>query len=264
MACLDSNIKYGCALWDMNKCVTIREDLDKIKPNLVKRVLELPFSTPSVAVQYEFGINNLSLDVLLEKVVLTVKTLKLDNNRISKQLLEKLMKMKVTGYCSEVEEACKILQVKLDVLIKCKNVRKVLKKVVVKLQGDDLLRRMLLNSKTDKVLLNGFQYDGLGKKYLSELHFNDARLIFMARYRMLPTKCNFPGRWGDTCCNVCGSNDTDEHIISCPGYSDIVDHEIHYTMLWNKKVLNDMDLLRKIAKNMKILVERMEEIQRIG
>ena len=66
------------------------------------------------------------------------------------------MKMKLPGYCSEVEEACKILQVKLEVLIKCTKVRKVLKKVVVKLQGDDLLRKMLLNSKTDKVLLNGF------------------------------------------------------------------------------------------------------------
>ncbi len=65
-ACFDGQIKYGCAVWDVNKCVTVREDLDKIKPNLLKRVLELPSSTPSVAIQYEFGINNLSLDVLME------------------------------------------------------------------------------------------------------------------------------------------------------------------------------------------------------
>ena len=262
-ACLDNKIKYGCALWDVNKCVTTREDLDKIKPSLLKRVLELPSSTPSVAIQYEFGINNLSLEVLMEKVILAVETLKRDNERISKKLVEKLMEKNIKGYCTEIGDACSILQVELNDLVEATNVRRVLKKVVTKLQGDDLLRKMLLCSKMDKVLLSGFKFDGFCKQYLCDLDFSDARVIFMARYRMLPTKSNYPGRWNGLLCNACGLEDLDEHIFSCPGYYDIVDHEIHYDMLWNNEVLKDMNLLKKIACNMKMIIERIEDIQRI-
>ena len=92
--------------------------------------------------------------------------------------------------------------------------------------------------------------------------FSDARVIFMARYRMLPTKSNYPGRWNGLLCNACGLEDLDEHIFSCPGYYDIVDHEIHYDMLWNNEVLKDMNLLKKIAC-MKMIIERIEDIQRI-
>ena len=83
-ACLDGQVKYGCGLWDITKYITIREDVDKIRPHLIKRVLGLPSSTPSVAIQYEFGINNLSLDVLMEKVILAAETLKSDDTRIAK------------------------------------------------------------------------------------------------------------------------------------------------------------------------------------
>jgi len=63
--------------------------------------------------------------------------------------------------------------------------------------------------------------------------------------------------------HACGLEDLDEHIFSCPGYCDIVDHEIHYDMLWNNEVLKDMKLLKKIACNMKMIIERIEDIQRI-
>ena len=140
---------------------------------------------------------------------------------------------------------------------------RLLKKVVTKLQGNDLLRKMLLSSKMDKVLLSGFKFDGFCKQYLCDLEFSEARAIFMARYRMLPTKSNYPGRWDGTLCNACGREDLDEHIYSCPGYCDIVDHEIRYDMLLDDEVLKDINLLRKIAGNVQMIIERMEDMQRI-
>ena len=50
---------------------------------------------------------------------------------------------------------------------------------------------MLLGSKCDSVLLNDFNFDGKPKSYLVELPINEARVIFMLRYRMIPTKINF-------------------------------------------------------------------------
>ena len=138
----------------------VREDLDKIKPNLIKSVLELPTSTPSIAIQYEFGIIDLSIDVLMEKVIVAVETLNRDENRISKKLLEALMKKNVDGFCTELSQACSILNVELDKVLNAVNVRKYLKRAVTKLQSHILLRKMMLSSKTDMALLAGFSFHG--------------------------------------------------------------------------------------------------------
>ena len=50
---------------------------------------------------------------------------------------------------------------------------------------------MLLESKSDRLLLHNFNFDGQPKRYLVELSFVEARVIFMLRCRMFPTKNNF-------------------------------------------------------------------------
>ena len=62
-SCLDMKLKFGSALWNVTKFKSTSEKLNKIKPNLLKHVLQIPTSTPSAAVQYEFGINYLVLDM---------------------------------------------------------------------------------------------------------------------------------------------------------------------------------------------------------
>ena len=82
---------------------------------------------------------------------------------------------------------------------------------------------------------------------------------------MWPTKRNFPGRWSGTLCNICGCEDTDEHIFSCPAYCDIlVDENIHYKMLFDDNVLDDMLLVRHMAEVLTLIVQRMEQIQSVG
>ena len=87
----------------------------------------------------------------------------------------------------------------------------------------------------------------------------------MSRYRMWPTKDNFPGRWSGTECNVCGVSDTDEHVLSCPGYKDIFEEvKFDFEVFWDKDVLNDFEKLREIAVTVIKLLERMEEIQSLS
>ena len=180
-ACLDSKVKFGCALWNIAKSWKAIDDINGIKPRLLKRVLEVPSSTPSIAIQYEFGINDLSLDVLSEKIILAVQTLKLDENRISKQLFEKMFEKNVSGFCSEVRETCEIFGVSFCDLLDESDLRKRMKEKVLEIQGKQLLSSMLLSSKSDRVLVNGFKFDGKSQKYLSELDFPEARAVFLAR-----------------------------------------------------------------------------------
>ena len=83
----------------------------------------------------------------------------------------------------------------------------------------------------------------------------------MTRYRMWPTKDNFPGRWKGTECNCCGYPDTDEHIVFCPGYSDIVDGKFDFGVFWDEVTLNDVEKLSQIADVVLMLIERMEHVQ---
>ena len=137
-----------------------------------------------------------------------------------------------------------------------------MKENVIEIQRKQLLNQMVLSSKTDKVLLSGFDFDGKMMKYLQELEFDEARAVFMTRYRMLPTKVNFPGRWEGQLCNVCGFIDVDEHIFNCPGYKDLItDQGMSLEMFWDNEALNDIEALRKVASVMKSVIERMEYIQ---
>ena len=81
---------------------------------------------------------------------------------------------------------------------------------------------------------------------------------------MWPTKENYPGRWSGDLCNICNRKDTDEHIFSCPGYMDLIEDMFDYQVFWNKDVLEDMVLLKEIAKIVLLLVERMEYIQNLN
>ena len=151
-ACLDSTIKFGSALWNVTKYKSTQSDLNGIKTNLLKRVLQLPSSTPSVAVQYEFGINDLTLDILMEKIILAVETLKLDENRLSRRIFEAMFRKQIPGFCSEVVEACSIVGVSIEMLVAVKDVRQVLKKKIMEIQSGELLKRMILSSKMDRVM----------------------------------------------------------------------------------------------------------------
>ena len=222
LSCLDRKIKYGCALWNITKYKSSSEKLDKIYPNLLKRVLQIPQSTPSSAIQYEFGLNDLSLEILMEKIILASKNLQYDDKRISKQLLKVMIRKKVPGFCSELEEACNVFSISIDELSEKRNIRKFLNKKLVKIQSGELMKRMLISSKLDNTLLNGFCFSGSMMSYLSKLSFLEAKAIFFAKYRMWSTKKNFPGRWINLQCNICGRDDTDEHIFRCPGFGDLV------------------------------------------
>ena len=140
-----------------------------------------------------------------------------------------------------------------------------LKKKLNKIQGRELARRMAVSSKMDRIVTKReYSYSGKMMNYLSQLNFKEARAIFMSRYRMWPTKENFPGRWKGDLCNVCGLNDSDEHILTCPGYSDIVDGKFDFEVFWDDDVLGNAEKLRIVARTVLLLIERMEHIQNCG
>ena len=226
-------MKFECEVCDKLKGEE-EKDIDNLKVKVIKRVMELPYSTPSAVVKHDFGLVDLSLEVMMEKVLLAVKTLRSADERKAKQLLQIIIAKKVPGFCTEVLAICKnVLGVELDGLVTFDgDVRNMLKEKVIAVQEKRLRKQMMAQSKSDQLLLTSFGFNGNRQGYL-DLPFHQAQIIFMVRCRMLLTKCNFPGRWVGVYCNLCGCLDTDEHLFGCPGFNDIL-CDVSYELFFAK------------------------------
>ena len=145
-----------------------------------------------------------------------------------------------------------------------KDIRHFLKKKVVEIQSGEIFKRMLVSSKLDRSMLSGYSYSGKMMSYLNELDFVEARAIFMSRYRMWPTKKNYPGRWKGIECNICGVEDTDEHVFTCPGYIDLIIDGATYDTFFDSDVLSNTVMIREYAGMVLKIIERLELIQKLN
>ena len=258
-ACFKSKFKHGCQVWD-TLAKKEAKDVNGLLPNTFKRILRVPGSTPNAAVKHELGIVDLDLEVGMERILLASKVLQMDDDRISKQLLTSMMKMKVPGFCSALDESLQMLGVEtIDNLEQETDKRQALKKLAVEVQRKRIIEEMMNGSKTDKMLLN-FNYDGHVKNYLTALPFDEARIIFMWRSRMFPTKCNYPNRWSSSkLCNFCCRLDTDDHLLDCCGYMDIHHGKVTPEVFWSVDC-DDLDKLRSGARTIMEIFDRLVTI----
>ena len=133
--------------------------------------------------------------------------------------------------------------------------RQCLKSRIVNIQRERLVGQTLIETKCDRLLLHNFHFDGKMKKYLVDLPFEEARVVFMLRVRMFPTKNNFKGRWGPNECSYCGCCETDVHLFSCAGYVDLLG-DVDFEMFWTLET--SMNELSAGAKKLLKVVERLE------
>ena len=216
----------------------------------------MSFSTPSCAIMYEFGITDLDIEVEMEKIILMCDVFK-KTNSIAKALLQTMMRKKVPGFCVELLKALENFGLQEDDQLfekEGKKIRENLKMKIVEMQSQKLGKQMLLESKCDRLLLHGFLFDGRPKKYLLELPFEEAKVIFMLRCRMFPTKDNFKGRWGSEC-KYCNCAETDIHLFACAGYVDLLEG-IEFDSFMSLKACPE-----ELSKGAKMLIRVKERLE---
>ena len=163
-SCLCMKVKYGSEMWD-DLSKKQKKEVDELKVKTVKRVMEVSHSTPSIAIQCEFGLMDMSLEIALGKVLFTLKILKSCENRVARRLLKAMLSKSVPGYCSHVRSICRdIFGTTVEELLSYDgDVKDWLKKAAYKVQEERLVLQMLKSSKTNAILLNSFQFDGKRK-----------------------------------------------------------------------------------------------------
>lgn len=190
-----------------------------------------------------------------------MQILQKSDDRIAKVLLQTLLTRNAKGFCEELRSAINLLNVdSLDVLLEKKDIRKYLKEKIMEINQTILKKKMIVGSKSSKIISKEFRFDGEMKLYLQKLSFKEARLIFMIRSGMMPTKTNFEGRWkGDARCIFCSNEDNDEHLFTCPGYVDLIPEEINYDMFFDDNT--SIEELSNGAKCLENIISRLELFQ---
>ena len=65
-SCFMTKFKHRCEVWD-GMCKRDRDNVNRLIPRAIKRILELPRSTPATAVRHDFGLIQLQNEIEMEK-----------------------------------------------------------------------------------------------------------------------------------------------------------------------------------------------------
>ena len=112
-SCFLKKFEHGCEVWG-NLTKKDVQTINRLIPQTIKRVLELPRSTPTDAVKHDFGVIELTNEVQLESVLLAVNVMESDDERIAKRLLSPMLKKEVPGYCSHMTAILQKFQLTLS------------------------------------------------------------------------------------------------------------------------------------------------------
>ena len=215
--------------------------------------MEIPTSTPSAVIQHDFGIIDLSIEIMAEKIILAAEILNSEEESIEKSLLTAMLEKKVPGFCEEVHEALKEFGIKsIETVKRWKNIRNEMKKKVITYQKYELFKNMIQITKPDGVTLN-FNFNGNESCYL-KLPLKKARIVLLLRSRMFLTKANFQGRWENEICDFCGRTENDFQLLLAETMTCVIKINDCVCITANKSIGQNVAIIkRNKMKNIKTI-----------
>ena len=93
------------------------------------------------------------------------------------------------------------------------------------------------------------------KNYIEELHFEEARAIFMMLTRMIDVKTNFKNKHRNLECETCQTEENTHHLFKCKKYQDLnknIKGETLQAVIKNNKEIDVAKVLKEIIKRRKL------------
>ena len=239
------------------------EQLEIIDTMLLKRILEVPTSTPSALLYLELGITPLPYIIQAKRIMF----LKYILSRPKDDLLRKFFdaqckKPSKNDWCITVQQDLDDLEIDEDfesiANIKKEKLSSIVKKAYKQKAFEDLLALQEQYSKGSQLLYGQLAM----REYLKSqnLNINQKKLIFKLRTRMFQVKSNFKNNnmknMKCPCCNI--EVDDQIHLIKCEKLDAAkVDNSEYFTLFGNndEKMSKMIQKLEKITKQRNIILE---------
>ena len=247
--CIVPSILYACETWLPN--TKELEYIEALQIKSLKQLMQVPQTTPSPALLVDTGLTDLHPIVIDRQLMFYWHLSQQSDNRLTKQILNESLRkynQNPNSWPNRQIRAIETLDIgnsdptkfskrqwKVQI---SKATRKENIKLIIARAGKLSKMKNAMSNKTEPSL----------EKYLQILPMKQAALIFKARYRMLPLKCNFKGKYKDQACPRCSSElDNEKHLIEhCSAFNSI---RIKYPNMSHDDLFsNDSSLITNIAQ----------------
>ena len=209
--CIIPIITYGSETWNTTKTET--HQINKILDNLLKRILKTPTTTPREALYIETGLLDIKSQSDLKRISMETR-INLNPTPTTKGLDMSENKKTWTHITQNIKKEYQIPNNTKD-LTRSKAKKYTKQKI---LEGFELrIKSESANKSKITHLLNGKYQWAAGKRspYMEKLTRNECSTIFKARTRMIDVKHNFRGKYENTTCRLCKTEEeTQNHILN--------------------------------------------------
>ena len=216
------------------------ERMEKLQAKMLKRLLNLPKTTPYMGLLKEIGIWTLDKQLLYQRLMLYQNIITSDDERLGKQIVldQKRQEWRKTWY-SETEKKAKELGIRLqdaEEVSKAEWKKKVKTRIGKALQ-DEAEKKEYEMSKTRHQQGQKFER----KKYVEGMGLSEASETIRRRLEMIDIGNNF-GK-GRKC--ECGRKETTEHMIECRERERTEESQIKTEWLAET---DNMEIIRKVNR----------------
>ena len=187
--------------------------LEGIQFKVLNGMSELPVSTPYWGILAETGIWPVRSRIEYKKLMLFQNIIQSDDKRLIKEIIEDQLKAPY-GECW----AKSIIEISNKYEIGIEEIRswsKAALKKEIKQKIKEAMVEEVENKKKDMKKLR-FIKEVNKQRYITDMKMKDAIIIMKTRLNMLDLKANYRGKYKDSMCTMCRSEEeTTEHILNC-------------------------------------------------
>ena len=147
----------------------------------IRRILQVPISTPKVSLRSETGLLSMKLRIWGEKIKMVLAIRKMDKTFLARQIYEEQVQLQWPGLAREVEVICSVIGIP-DVNQSTVNKRDV-DMAIQKVNRKEIVKEMKEKYKKLDELVD--TENGLVKNYMKTKNITESRMLFRIRTKML-------------------------------------------------------------------------------
>ena len=230
------------------------DNLERIQSQSIKRLLHLPYSTPTRGLVNELGMMTIENRINMRKLIFLHKILNKGEDNLAKRVLKAQIEEPGKTWVSSIKELLDEIEIsetmeEIADIGKSKWRSMVAKRIWKREQlsyyewADNSKKCSLM--RLDKIKI---------KDYIEELAYEEARIVMQVRLGMVDVKTNFKNKHKDTKCRNCQTEEENtEHFIECLTPEDQKYKISNFHEFWS---LQNKNNLQKIASHtLKVLKE---------
>ena len=207
----------NCSTW-IGISSKVVDRLEGIQEKYIRLMLEVPVSTPKVALRAETGLLSIKHRIWSEKVNLYLALKKMKDG-LARQVLEEQIEQGWPGLAREVEEIGTKIGVPNIVFVS----KQSLKLAIRYHDKAEIMEKMIRDYKK----LDQIKSDDptIAKEYMERKSIADCRMIFRMRTEMINLKENMKNKYKGALvnCDACnmGVPESQTHVMTCKGYEQL-------------------------------------------